>query len=288
VPQRCVRLPKQLGTPCRVNSIQKGNDMNSACKKVFLTMAVASAAALMCSQTVAQAQTLGEPKPMEATRGKAVDPRTIDAAASIPGQGPTATPAGPTLLNLTTLGNTVAAGNAACPNQPFYLYSGGKPDNFASPPDLAYPSPSLRQFIAAPALTLGYDVPLVNGRFGDSFNLQNTRGVCYAVIEFKTQVSNAGATNDGLTMGHVNTGGAPFDIVAQVINPGTAAHAYAFNATGRSLLSGQTGWGLDRAPAQSVFDLFLQDDTKLDFFRLYVWYGPHCGIHGPNPNSTDC
>jgi hypothetical protein len=184
------------------------------------------------------------------------------------------------LINLTAQGATVAAGDKACPSQPYYLYSGGKPDNFAGPADLAFPSPNLVAFIPANGPTVTYDTPMSDGRFGDSFNLQNTRGICYAVIEFKAKSTNGGSPNDGLTMGHVvGSNGSPFDVVAQIINPGavTTVQSYAFDATGRGLLAQQTGWGLNKAPAQSVLDLYLQDDTMLDFFRMYIWYAPPCG-----------
>jgi len=125
------------------------------------------------------------------------------------------------LINLTAQGATVAAGDKACPSQPYYLYSGGKPDNFAGPADLAFPSPNLVAFIPANGPTVTYDTPMSDGRFGDSFNLQNTRGICYAVIEFKAKSTNGGSPNDGLTMGHVvGSNGSPFDVVAQIINPG--------------------------------------------------------------------
>jgi len=190
-----------------------------------------------------------------------------------------------TLINLTTVGATVAEGDLACPAQPFYLYSGGKQDNFVTPADVAYPSPNLVAFIPGGGPTVAYDTPMINGRFGDSFNLQNTRSVCYAIIQFKAKSTDGGSTNDGLTFGHVGPGGTPFTVVGQIINPGitTTFQSYALNATGRALLSTQTGVGLDKTPEQSILDLYLQDDTMLDFFRLYVWYGPSCG-----GNPTTC
>jgi hypothetical protein len=184
------------------------------------------------------------------------------------------------LVNLTSAGASVADGNKACPDQPYYLYSGGKRDNYVAPADRAYPSPNLVAFIPPGGPTVAYDTPMVNGRFGDSFNFQNTRSVCYAVIQFKATVTSVGATNDGLTFGHVDPGGAPFNVVGQVIYPGNPAtpgvQSYALDANGRALLSVQTGIGLNKTPDQSILDLYLQDDTMLDFFRIYVWYGPNC------------
>ncbi len=185
-------------------------------------------------------------------------------------------------MHLTPTGAAIADGDKACPDQPYYLYSGGKKDNFALPADSAYPSPNLTAFIPAGGPSVACDTPMADGRFGDSFNLQNTRSVCYAIIQFKAKTSNGGSSNDGLTFGHVEPGGAPFDVVGQVIFPGAvnAVQSYALDATGRSLLSLQTGVLLDKTPDQSIFDLYLQDDTKLDFFKLYVWYGPNCTANG--------
>jgi hypothetical protein len=250
-------------------------------KTMRSSMLALAAITTLCGAADAQAQlatnrqvapTLAQQE--SAADAKALAPQVAPANASLP-----------TLKNLTPVGATIADGDKACPDQPYYLYSGGKPDNFVGTADAAYPSPNLVAFIPAGGSTVAYDAPMVNGRFGDSFNLQNTRGVCYAVIQFKAQSTNGGSTNDGLTFGHVNPGGSPFDIVAQVINPGAVPNvqSYALTAAGRNVLSGQTGWGLNRTPAQSVLDLYLQDDTKLDFFRMFVWYGPHCG-----GNPTNC
>ncbi len=191
------------------------------------------------------------------------------------------------LLNLTPDGATLADGNKACPDQPYYLYAGGKPDAYAPAPDFAYPSVNLDLFIPHNRPVVMYDTPQMDNRFGDSFNLQNTRSVCYAVIEYRVKSTNGGSTNDGLTFGHVGAGGAPFDIVGQVINPAGSpgVHHYALDATGRVLLGTQTGMHMDKAPADSIFDLYLQDDTAIDYFKLYVWYGPTCQ---QQPNQPGC
>jgi hypothetical protein len=182
------------------------------------------------------------------------------------------------LVNLTSVRASVADGNKACPDQPYYLYSGGKRDNYAAPADRAYPSPNLVAFIPPGGPTVAYDTPMLDGRFGDSFNLQNTRSVCYAVIQFKAKATNGLASNDGLTFGHVGPGGTPFDVVGQVIYPAATSgvQSYALDANGLALISVQTGAGLNKTPDQSILDLYLQDDTMLDFFRIYVWYGPNC------------
>lgn len=191
------------------------------------------------------------------------------------------------LINLTTQNANVEAGQRLCPNQPYYLYSGGKPDGFAGPADSAYPSTNLTALIPAGGATVAYDVPMLDGRFGDSFNLQHTRGVCHAVVQFRAKASNAGSANDGLTMGHVVNSNQPFSVVAQVINPGstTAVQSYALDATGLGQLSAQTGWGMNKTRDQSVLDVYLQDDTQLDFFRIFVWYGPNCTQLGKGKES---
>jgi hypothetical protein len=185
------------------------------------------------------------------------------------------------LRNLTTVGASIAAGNAACPDQAYYRYVGGKKDNFAGVQDPAYPSPDLITFMTVPPSVQGYvdyDIRMQDGRLGDTFNLQNTRSVCHALIEFKAKSSAGLFSNDGLTLGHLEPGGTVFNQVASIGNPGgtTASQTYAFDAAGLGLLSQLTGVNLDKTVQQSILDLYLQDDTKLDYFQLYVWYGKNC------------
>ena len=174
-----------------------------------------------------------------------------------------------TLVNLTTKKASVGAGNKACPKSDYYLYSGGKADAFAGGSDLSYPSPNLLAFIPGGGPRVDYDVAMLDGRFGDSFNLQNNRTVCHAVIEFQAQTVIG--TNDGLHFGHVQAGGAPFNIVGSVIPPAaiTGVQRYALDATGLALLSAQTS---NSNPLDTIFDLYVQDDTTIDYFKLYVWY----------------
>ena len=207
-----------------------------------------------------------------------IEPTARQAQPDKGGMAPIGAPTAPTLKNLTLQGNTVAAGHAACPNQPYYLYSGGKPDAFAAVADQAFPSTPLASIIA-PGKFVPYDLPAGNRQFGDSFNLQHTRGICYALIQFRVKSSQLDSANDGLTLGHVVNNTTPMAVVAQVINPagpGPVVQSYALDATGRNLLSAQTGWGMDKTRDQSVLDVYLQDDTALDFFRIFIWYGPNC------------
>ena len=239
--------------------------MNTLNKNLSFKSAVSLATfAMLC-----QAATLAlatEPPPIDKPKGHV---NTVMAAEAKPG------PAGrPVLTNLKPASPTgfVAEGNKLCPNQPYYLYSGGNPDNFALPADPAYPSPNLVGYVHT-LPTVAYDVPMHNASFRDSFNLQNTRSVCHAVIQFATRTTGDIPSNDLLTMGHVDINH-NWSKVAWVTNPGTGAQTYAFDATGLNLLSQLTGAVISHLPADSVFDVFLEDDTMIDFFRMFVWYGP--------------
>jgi hypothetical protein len=259
--------------------------MNTLNKNLSFKSAVSLAAVALLCQTAAHAQTANKKIPPPIELKQAVDVKEDSAGGA---DEKSAAAAGPQLLNLTPASPTtfVADGDKRCPDQPYYLYSGGKPDNFALPADPAYPSPNLAA-AHNNGPTVAYDVPMVDGRFKDSFNLQNTRSVCHAVIQFRTQVSNGGSQNDGLTIGHMQSPALwVLPYVAQVINPGTATHTYALNPTGLNLLSQQTGASGGKAPSDSVLDVFLQDDTKIDFFRVFVWYGPPKGRSVPVPNSA--
>lgn len=193
-------------------------------------------------------------------------------------------------INLTTQGASIAAGNANCKGQPYFRYVGGKPDLFSGPDDPAYPSPNLVNYMNNQGGGIvDYDVPVHNGRFGDSFNLQNTRSVCYAVIQFRMRDNGFGdATNDALHIGHVENNGT-FTTVAQVLFLGTppqtpgVLHTYAFTPNGRNLLSLITGRDnpSTNTPLDSVLDIYLQDDTEIDFIMLWVWYGPNCSEVNP-------
>ena len=195
------------------------------------------------------------------------------------------------LLNLTQEGASIAAGNQRCPNQQAFLYVGGRPDSFSMPSEPAYPSVNLFQYMTvvspSPGGVVDYDDPVINGRVGDSFNLQNTRSVCHALIQYRARYSMGAdrPDNDGLTIGHVGNGGSPFSVIAQVIDPGAAPYhqTHAFTSAGLALLSNLTGVNLNRTPLDSILDIFLQDDTKIDFIRLWIWYGNNVQ-DGPNDN----
>ena len=186
----------------------------------------------------------------------------------------------PILSNLTAVGASLIAGDAACPNQHYFLYSGGKPDNFAAPNDPTYPSQSLSAYLNTLSGPFAdYDQALIGGKFGDSFNLQNQRGVCYAVLMFRAQVGvGSSLPLNELVVGHVDPTLNQFTQVAKVsagIWP-IGTQSYAFTLAGRNSLGTLTGWGLNAAPADSILDILFRDSGKIDFLRLYVWYGPNC------------
>jgi hypothetical protein len=202
---------------------------------------------------------------------------------------------GVTLVNLTTTGATETAGDIQCPEQMHFHYSGGKRDIFVGSGDFAYPSLNLAAFMAVtPSVqgVVGYDAPMDGGHFGESFNLKNTRSVCYALIQFRVENSGAVPGDDTLTVGHVENDGS-FTLVAQVLDPGSFSHpdtsvqTYAFDATALGLLSDLTGVNLDRTPPESILDIFLQDDTKIDFVDMFVWYGPNCSEGSTPTPDTD-
>ncbi len=203
--------------------------------------------------------------------------------------------ANPSLINLTSEGASIAAGNAKCPGRPFFRYIGGKRDSFASPADSAYPSQNLAIFMTnphsvvqndVPMNIVQYDVPMNNGKFGDSFNLQNTRSACYALIQFSVTPTGDIPSNDSLTLGHVENG--LFIVVAQVINPRftTRPQTYALNSTGLELLSNITGVSRDKTPLDSILDVYLQNDTEIDFIKLLIWYGPETPTAQQLPTCT--
>lgn len=183
------------------------------------------------------------------------------------------------LYHLTTANATIADGDRLCKKTNRYTYAGGDADDFKGAADDSYPSPALVAYLAPYTSTVHpYDKKQNNQHMGDSFNLQHQRSVCHAVIEFKARRTGDFPVNDLLTIGHSDGGGLGVFPVAQVTDPGsnTAMQSYALDATGLALLSLQTGINLDKSPQDAMLDLYLQDDTELDYFRLHVWYGPNC------------
>lgn len=192
--------------------------------------------------------------------------------------------AGLQLVNLTPDGATIEDGNRACPDQPMFTYGGGKRDHGAGTPDRAYPSPNLLAAISVDRPVIAYDTRQPDSHFGDSFNLQNNRSVCYAIVEFATQRSGTPLwSNDVMSIGHTGTD-MILQPVGQVIVPNDGASGrhkmLAFDQTGLGLLSALTGQALDKKPEDSILDVYLEDDTAIDYFRLYVWYGPNCRDKG--------
>lgn len=191
-----------------------------------------------------------------------------------------------TLINLTTANATIADGDRLCPQSTRYKYSGGRADGYDGGPDDAYPSSALVSYLSASwSTTQRYDKFQNNEVVADSFALQYDRSVCHAIIKFKAKQTGDFPSNDTLSIGHTVGVGIGASAVARVINPGSSGstQSYALDATGLALLSLQTGVNLDKSPQDSVLDMWLQDDTKLDFFTLHVWYGPNCAQTGTCP-----
>jgi hypothetical protein len=196
-----------------------------------------------------------------------------------------ATPAFAGLTGLTTetlpLNTLITNANASCPNQPFFVYSGGDPDNFADSDDPAYPSPNLAAFMAsAGGSVVDYDGPMLDDRFGDSFNLQNGRSVCYALIRLTIRCAGSSlCSTDGLSIGQMDA--FTFHAIAGIsdpdlFNPGPQTYSF----TG--VAGDGSGVGLDGlsmitggpTPVDSILDIYLQDDAEIDSIRLWVWYNP--------------
>ena len=183
------------------------------------------------------------------------------------------------LTNLTpveTVDVGIATGDKTCPNQPYFRYAGGKPDNFAAPADTSYAGAGLGTFMSGlSAPRSHYDTVTPDRQFGESFNLEDKRRVCYAMLHVGLDDNNALASNDRLNIGRAS--GATFSpLAAQVVHPGApgpgpVAPTWAFNAAGITALSTITG---SSSPNNAVLDIFLQDDTTIDHMMLWVWYHP--------------
>lgn len=192
---------------------------------------------------------------------------------------------GVTLVNLTTTGASIPAGNIQCPSQRHFHYVGGLEDGFASPSDPAYPSSNLLSFMTTVPLVTGivhYDTSTDGMAFGESFNLQNTRSVCAAMLQFKVKQGSAPPSPGDLTLGHAEADGS-FTVVAQVLEPHTTqtVQMYMLDAVGLALLSNITGVNLDKSPLDSIVDIYMTNNTQLDFLEWHVWYGPNCSQSNP-------
>jgi hypothetical protein len=175
----------------------------------------------------------------------------------------------PTLVNLTKVGNKIADGNAACPETSYFLYSGGYEDNFAGNAEPAYPSVGEKAYFDTfPNAVLPYDSSIDNAFWGDSFTLQNSRNICHAIVQFRVRATGDLPSNDFLSMVHFNTDGTYYK-VASVEYPAllTGIQSYALDAIGLANLAAVT-----HDPVAPIFDPVMEDDTAMDFFRLYVWY----------------
>lgn len=157
------------------------------------------------------------------------------------------------------------------PGAPYFLYSGGVKDTFASPPDPAYPSPALLAFMTcAGGPILNYDVPMINARFGDSFCLQENRTVCKAELRYRVRSTGDNPSNDVLNLMHANGGCAAPTIVATILTPLlNGSYVHTLTATEIGNLNTLLGSGV---PGAGTLDIYLEDDTEIDYVTLQVWY----------------
>jgi hypothetical protein len=189
------------------------------------------------------------------------------------------TTAPPTLTDVPNVDEGIATGDKTCPSQPYFRYVGGDPDNFAAPADTSYAGTNLTAYMGTFANAHAhYDTTTPDLIFGESFNLEDKRKVCYAMLQMGLDELNGLASNDTLSIGRASAGpprtfspsagqvtrpGAP--------GPGPVTRTWAFSAAGLTALSTITG---SANPNDSVLDIFMQDDTAIDYMTLWVWYHP--------------
>lgn len=145
------------------------------------------------------------------------------------------------------------------------------PDDFKPPGNPVTPSPELTAFAAAALGTKGYDDPTVNRWFVDSFRLRNCR-VCHAVLQVRVRhYFKDSFGNDGLVAGLAPYSNPATNFVNVSLwssnpSPQTRTDTYILPAGALS-----TYLATDN-PLPTFLDLRVQDDTDVDYARLYVWY----------------
>lgn len=167
---------------------------------------------------------------------------------------------------------TRPAAEFPCPPQQPLVILHDTNDGFAPPGTPATLSPALNAWLVAPRTPRrGYDQAGLNMHFGDSMRIRPCK-VCRAQLEIRVKrASSTSAANDAL---HV--GGAPFntavlkvaspvplwqstgltDRVLTVPLPAAALNNYIFNGP----------------PGTSLLDVYVQDDSNVDYAKLTVWY----------------
>ena len=169
-----------------------------------------------------------------------------------------------------------------CPLQIQQIITGGLVDSLAPPPDSTYKTPAFLALFGGVAFK-DFDDPTVNRAVGHSFVLQNIKPckteVCTASLEIR--VCNFGTdlwTNDGLSVGTVQNG---------IFN------AWAYSAaiwnrqgTGSGVMNDNSSSTDRRANCKIItipinaavlntmpsLDLYVQDDTAVDYARLTLNY----------------
>jgi hypothetical protein len=182
----------------------------------------------------------------------------------------------PSLTDVPNVDEGIATGDKTCPSQPYFRYVGGDPDSFGAPADTSYTGTNLTAFMGGiTTARTHYDTTTSDRIFGESFNLEDKRKVCYAMLQVGLDDLNGLATNDTLNIGRAS-GGTFSPFAGQVTHPGApgpgpVTRTWAFSAAGLTALSTITG---SPNPHDSVVDIYMQDDTAIDYMTLWVWYQP--------------
>jgi hypothetical protein len=164
--------------------------------------------------------------------------------------------------------SAIKHGNRVCNHKPYFRYVGGERDGYAAPADATYPSPNLA------ALSSGeprrhYDQDLRDQIFGDSFNLQYDQFVCHAVLRIETMHSGDNPANDTMLLGHASSDGT-FTTAARLDQPGSGSGVWHLSNESTRMLTDMTMSA--STPEEAVLDVFVEDDTKVDYLMLWVWY----------------
>jgi hypothetical protein len=153
-------------------------------------------------------------------------------------------------------------------------YIGGKADNFAAPVETPTKSPGLQQFFSSNHLTSrNYDEPGVNKAFGQSFFIKCCK-VCRAELEIRVKNEGEISSNDAITIGQAPFTGvraaagfiwqAPFVPGAGTGTPIKTMNIPLSPAALNSYILNSNG-------CQVPLDIYVQDDTSLDYVKLKIW-----------------
>jgi hypothetical protein len=168
---------------------------------------------------------------------------------------------------------------------PFYQVR-GVPDNFAGPTDPRTPSVGMTGFLtnviySAIPKTRDYDYMLANSLFGDSFSIPQVirRRICSATLTLR--IKGSGASNDGIAVGTAIS--TPPSINPNLFLPGSntvwnsatwTTTTGAFSTQGLSTVTKDINAGqlTSIMISTGILDVYIQDDTAVDFMILNGWY----------------